>query len=186
MPQLRHWEKKLQAPTKENSVEKLCALSQDQLRLYRQHLDKQGMYSKTVQEQRALMYGLSTDSWPLTFPLFVTLMLISCEETDKPWGAGRRGCFYFWILDKTIYYKYWMTFSLLAIVNVVIWHSFYSKATGMSWYWPRRPLVAKGAVTGKYNRSNRDQTLVGVSLRCFKHLLWSREFPGESGQVSSH
>lgn len=62
MPQLRHWEKKLQASTKENSVEKLCALSQDQLRLYRQHLDKQGMYSKTVQEQRALMYGLSTDS----------------------------------------------------------------------------------------------------------------------------
>lgn len=43
--------------------------------------------------------------------------------------------FIFLILDTTIYYyKYRMTFSLSAIVNVVIWHNFYSKATGMSWY----------------------------------------------------
>lgn len=47
--QVRNWEERLQMTAGEDNVDKLCALAQDHLKLYRQRLPKPGRYvSKSV------------------------------------------------------------------------------------------------------------------------------------------
>ncbi|KAG7511739.1 hypothetical protein JOB18_008490 [Solea senegalensis] len=52
--QVRNWEKKLQIATRENSVERLCALAQDYLKLYQQHLPKPGCVLQCEDDQSPL------------------------------------------------------------------------------------------------------------------------------------